>query len=460
MQTPTYDLITIGAGSGGVAASRRAAQYGARVAIIESERVGGTCVLRGCVPKKLLMYASAFAQDFAQAPGYGWTLPAQPSLDWPTLIARKDAELDRLNQIYLNMLEKSKVELVSGQGRFVDQHTVQVGDRRLKAKHILIATGGRPHRPEQIQGSELALSSREFLNLPSLPKRVAIVGSGFIGVEFAGILASLGVHVELFARSVLLRGFDQDIQSDLREAMRGRGIAIHEGSSPNAITRNGEAFELHFQKEPSQLSDRRFDQVILATGRRPNSDKLDLEKAKIHPSTSGHISVNEWSQTQVPHIYAVGDVTGQIDLTPVAIADGRAVAESLFNNNPTPKDHQLVASAIFSQPPAATVGLSQAQALAQGHRIEIYRTRFRPMRDTLGGDTARIMMKLVVDKESRKVLGAHMVGPDAPEIIQSLAVALRCGATKEQFDQTMAVHPTAAEEFVTLYQPIPEESKA
>lgn len=456
MTSQRYDLITIGAGSGGVAASRRAAQYGARVAIIESEKVGGTCVLRGCVPKKLLMYASRFPTAFAQSKGFGWSLPQAPEFDWGTLIANKDKELARLNQIYLSLLEKSGVERFSGVGRFVDRHTVAVGEQTLQAERILIATGGRPHRPSQIEGAQLALSSREFLDLKTLPQRAAIIGAGFIGVEFASMLAGFGVEVELFARSTILRGFDQDIQSHIRGALQGKGVRIHEGVSPNKIARQDELFRLGFSGESP--CEHPFGQVILATGRAPNSEALELQNVGITPTKGGHIPVNEWSQTCVENIYAVGDVTGRIDLTPVAIADGRGVAETLYNNNPCPSDHTLVASAVFTSPPAATVGLSQEDAQKAGHEIQLFRTTFRPMRDTLGGDTARIMMKLVVDKASDKVLGCHMVGPDAPEIIQSLAVALRCGATKAQFDQTMAVHPTAAEEFVTLYQPLSPEA--
>jgi glutathione reductase (NADPH) len=446
-----FDLFTIGAGSGGVAGSRRAGSYGARVGIAESVRVGGTCVLRGCVPKKLLVYAAHFADDFADAAGYGWSVEA-PAFDWPALIRNKDRELDRLHGIYLKLLSDAKVELFEGVARLLDRHTIQIGDRRVTAERIMIATGGHPVRPS-IPGIEHSITSTEALDLPHLPRRVVIAGGGYIAVEFAGIFAGLGTEVTILIRGPqILRGFDEDVRASLAEELTQRGIRIVPNTNLVRIDKTPDGLIAITQSGAEFLGD----EVLYATGRAPNSGGLGLEGLGVELGPTGAILVNEWSETAVPGIYAVGDVTDRINLTPVAIAESRAIAETLFNNNPIKFDHAGVPSAVFSTPPIGTVGLTEAQARAQFGAIDVYRTRFRPMKHVLSGRAERVMMKLVVDRASDRVLGCHVVGADAPEIIQGLAVALKCGATKRQFDQTIGIHPTAAEEFVTLRDKLPD----
>jgi glutathione reductase (NADPH) len=446
-----FDLFTLGAGSGGVAGSRRAASYGARVGIAEAVRVGGTCVLRGCVPKKLLVYAAHFADDFADAAGFGWTVP-EPSFDWPTLIERKNRELDRLNGIYLKLLADAGVRLFDGRARLRDAHTVEIGDRRVTAERIMIATGGRPVLPP-VPGIEHAITSNEALDLPSLPRRITIVGGGYIAVEFAGIFQALGVEVTLVLRGdAILRGFDEDVRDSLTTELRGRGIAIRPRTDVMHIERTGSGLVLTDRHGANSVTD----VLMYATGREPNSSGLGLEQVGVTLGDKGAVAVDDWSQTSVPGIYAVGDVTDRINLTPVAIAEARALAETLFNANPTKFDRTGVPSAVFSQPPVATVGLTEAEARSRLGAVDIYRTKFRPMKHTLSGREERVMMKLVVERASDRVVGCHMVGPDAPEIIQGLAIALKCGATKRQFDQTVGIHPTAAEEFVTLRDKLPE----
>lgn len=445
-----FDLFTIGAGSGGVAASRRAGGYGARVAICEERRVGGTCVLRGCVPKKLMVYASEFRHHLEDAAGYGWTI-GDAKIDWAKLVAAKDRELERLEEIYRGMLAKSGVEIIEGRGRIVAPHTIEVEGRRFTAKRILIATGGWPSMPE-IPGIEHAISSNEALDLGDLPEHVAVVGAGYIGVEFAGIWQGAGARVTQIVRSDgVLRGFDDDIRITLAEEMRRRGIEMLTHNHVNAIEKRGDVLRLRLDRgEHLEVG-----AVLFATGRHPHSHELGLEEVGVRCAPDGAIFVDEWSRTSVPGIWAVGDVTHRVGLTPLAIADGRAFVETEFNDNPTPVDHESIPTAVFSQPPVGTVGLTEQQARELGTgSIRCYRTKFRPMKYVLPQREERTMMKLVVDEETDKVLGVHMVGADAPEIIQGFAVALRAGATKKQFDATVGIHPTSAEEFVTMYQPV------
>jgi glutathione reductase (NADPH) len=445
MRRYDYDLFTIGAGSGGVAGSRRAGSYGARVAIAEAVRVGGTCVLRGCVPKKLLVYGSGFSRDFEDAAGFGWSV-GERRLDWAKLIERKDRELDRLNGIYIAMLKNAGVAIVEGRARVVDPHTVEVDGKRHTARTIMVATGGWPSLPA-IPGIEHAITSNEALDLKALPKRMLIVGGGYIAVEFAGIFRNAGVEVtELVRADTILRGFDQDVREHLAAEMAKQGIKLvarthvvridKAGSGYAATTDSGERIET--------------DLVLYATGRAPSAQHLGLAEVGVTLTKAGAIAVDEWSRTTVESIYAVGDVTNRINLTPVAIAEARAIAETLFNDNPTVMDHADVPSAVFSNPPLGVVGLSEAAARNAYGQVDVYVTRFRPMLNTLAGRDERTLMKLVVDRSSDRVLGCHMVGADAPEIIQGLAIAVKCGATKRQFDQTVGIHPSAAEEFVTL----------
>ncbi len=446
-----FDMFTIGAGSGGVASSRRAGSYGARVAICEDSRVGGTCVIRGCVPKKLLVYGAQFAADFSDAAGYGWTV-APPVHDWTALIAAKNREIDRLEGVYRKLLADSGVALLEGRGRLVDPHTVEVNGKRYTAANILVATGAHPVMPA-IPGIEHAITSNEALDLPSLPRRIVIVGGSYIAVEFAGIFHGLGAEVRLVIRGEdLLRGFDDDIRVSLAQELRARGIEIHARTQIARIDKRDHGYDL----TTTQGEVFSADLVMYATGRRPNTHGIGLEEAGVQLNKANAIAVDEWSRTTVPHIYAVGDVTDRLNLTPVAIAEGRALAETLFNDNPIKIDHANVPTAVFSLPPVGTVGLTERQARQIYGAVDIYRTRFRPMKHTLSGREERTMMKLVVDRASDRVLGCHMVGEDAPEIIQGLAIALKCGATKRQFDQTIGIHPTAAEEFVTLRDKVPE----
>jgi len=445
-----FDLFTIGAGSGGVAASRRAGSYGARVAICEGVRVGGTCVLRGCVPKKLLVYASHLRDEFADAAGYGWSLPGPPTLDWARLVAAKDAELDRLNGAYLRLLGGSGVEVIEGRGVLVDPHTVEVRGRRFTAQRILVCTGGSPHVPD-VPGSELGITSDEALALTTIPRRIVIAGGGYIAVEFAGIFASAGAEVTLLVRGYnILRDFDDDVHAALAEELQRRGITIATHADIESVERRGEALVVGCRGE----QDYEADVVMWATGRRPNTRGVGLEEVGVALDDQGAIVVDDWSRTSVPGIFAVGDVTNRLNLTPVAIADGRALAETLFNDNPTKSDHTGVPTAVFSQPQVGTVGLTETQARALHPHVAVYRTSFRPMKFVLPGRQERTMMKLVVDKDTDRVLGVHMVGVDAAEIIQGFAVALKCGATKKQFDATVGIHPTSAEELVTMHKPV------
>ncbi len=440
-----YDLFVIGAGSGGVRASRMSAGYGARVAIAEDYRVGGTCVIRGCVPKKLLSYAAHFHEDFEDARGFGWTV-APPQFSWPRLIANKDREIARLEAIYIKLLQGSGVELMQGRAQVLDAHTVSVGEKRFSAAHILLATGGWPLKPA-IPGAELAITSNEAFELPELPQRVLVVGGGYIAVEFAGIFKGLGSQVTLSYRGEeILRGFDADVRRHLHEEMEKKGVRILLHHEVSAITRAGGALEVACA-DGTRLT---VDAVMFATGRKPNTAGLGLEGAGVRLDAGGGVLVDAHSHTSVASIHAVGDVTNRIALTPVAIREGAALAATLFNNTPTAVDHNDIPTAVFSQPPVGTVGDSESVALKKYAELDVYKSSFRALKHTLSGREERTLMKLIVDAASQRVVGAHMVGADAPEIIQGIGIAVRAGLTKSQFDATVGIHPTAAEEFVTL----------
>jgi len=440
-----YDLFTIGAGSGGVRASRMSAMFGAKVAVAEELYLGGTCVNVGCIPKKLLVYASHYADDFADAASYGWNASA-PRLDWARLIANKNREIARLNNVYRKILDEAGVEILDRHAEILDPHTVALDGKKITAKYILVAVGSWPVVPK-FPGSQHAITSNEAFYLPSLPNRVIIVGGGYIGVEFAGILHGLGAQtVQLYRGELFLRGFDDDIRITLAGEMRKRGIDVRFGADITQIEKLGDT--LH-----ASLTDGRVieaDQILYATGRVPKTLDLGLEKAGVRMKPSGAVAVDEYSKSSVDSIYAVGDCTDRMMLTPVAIAEGMAVANTLFNDKPTRPGYLNVPTAVFSTPNCATVGLTEEQARQANFQVDIYKTSFKPLRHTLTGRDERTMMKLVVDQVSDRVLGCHMVGPDAGEVIQGLAVALNCGATKAQFDATIGIHPTAAEEFVTM----------
>ena len=449
-----YDLFVIGAGSGGVRAARIAAGYGAKVAIAEEYRVGGTCVIRGCVPKKLLAHAAHVHDEIADAVGFGWTIPAA-SFDWPTLIANKDKEIDRLNSVYKQLLDGSKVTLIEARARLVDPHIIEIGGKHITAKVILIATGARPERP-QIPGVEHTITSNEAFHLPQLPRRVVIVGGGYIAVEFAGIFNGLGAKTSLLYRGEqILRGFDDDVRNFLADEIRKKGIDVRVKSWVEKIEKSSSGSRVHLAGEEAIEANC----VMYATGRTPNTGDIGLREAGVVLDKIGAVSVDANSKTSVDHIYAIGDCTNRLNLTPVAIKEGHAFADTVFGAKPWVMDHATVASAVFSQPPVGTVGLTEAQARSNGNAIEIYKVNFKPLKHTLSGSSERTLMKLVVDKPSQVVLGAHMVGMDAPEIVQAVAIAVKMRATKQQFDQTVAVHPTAAEEFVTMRTPEPEQTQ-
>jgi glutathione reductase (NADPH) len=443
-----YDLVVIGAGSGGVAASRRAAAHGAKVAIVESSRVGGTCVIRGCVPKKLLMYAAAYGDGFQEAAGYGWVL-GHPHFEMARWAAAKAAETQRLEHVYRQLLAGSKVELIEGRATVDGPRRVRVGERLLNAKHLLIATGAAPVR-DSIAGIEHCPTSDELLDLHALPKRAAIVGSGYIALEFASILARLGVQVSLFYRARLpLRGFDEDLRTRAAAALQAAGIDLHPGAAPRQVQRVGNEWLLIADDERM----REFPFVLNATGRRPNTAGLGLETLGITLDERGAVPVDAQLRTAAEGVHAIGDVTHRLNLTPVAIAEGRALADSLFGAAPRQVDLSLVASAVFTLPPLASIGPTEADAVAAGHRLKVFEADFRPMRQAFIDGAERSYMKLLVDADTDRVLAVHMLGADAPEIVQSLAVALSAQATKAMFDRTLAVHPTAAEEFVLMREP-------
>jgi len=444
-----YDLIVIGAGSGGVRASRISAGHGARVAVIEESRPGGTCVIRGCVPKKLLMYGSAFSADVADAAGYGWQVSVEGH-DWPALIAAKDAEITRLEGIYRSLLANAGADLIEGRGTVTGPHTVRVGDRDLTAERILIATGGWPQIPEVPGLAEHAITSNEALDLGQLPDRIMVYGGGYIALEFASIFNGFGVEAHLVYRAGLpLRGFDEDIRAATVEALSGRGIILHPGCTVTSVSAQG-AEKLVSLDDGSEIV---VGQVMAATGRVPNTASLGLEAAGVALGPRGEIIVDEWSKSSVDSIYAVGDVTDRINLTPVAIAEGHAFADSVFGGRARTISHANVPSAVFTQPPIASVGLTEEEARATYGDVIVYTSHFRAMKYTLSGRRERTFMKLVVDRASDRVVGAHMLGPDAGEIMQGVGVAIIAGATKADFDATIGIHPTAAEEFVTMRTP-------
>ncbi|PZO45005.1 MAG: glutathione-disulfide reductase [Pseudanabaena frigida] len=447
-----YDLFVIGAGSGGLAASKRAAAFGAKVAIAEGDLVGGTCVIRGCVPKKLMVYASHFSHFPHESAGYGWTIPAG-TFDWTKLRESIQTEVMRLNKLHISFLEKTNVELISGFAKFVDAHTVAVGDRQFTAERILIAVGGEAAKPD-LPGMEYAITSKEMFLLPKFPQRFAVIGGGYIGTEFAGIMHGLGAKATQIIRDrYILRGFDEDVRTNVQEGMVNHGINFHTciDSSSLTITKNSDdSLTINFKDGSGSPQSLEVDAVLAATGRQPNLAPLNLAQAGIE-IVNNAIAVKEDSCTNQPHIYAIGDCTNRVNLTPVAIAEGRAFADTVYGHTPRFISHTNIPSAVFSQPEAATVGLSEEQAKAlYGDRVKVYKTKFRPMFYSLAGGEARTMMKLIVVGEEERVLGLHMVGKDAAEIIQGMSLVVTMGGCKKDLDNTMAMHPTAAEEFVTM----------
>lgn len=442
-----YDLFVIGAGSGGLAASKRAASYGAKVAIAEHDLVGGTCVIRGCVPKKLMVYASHFSHLYQDAIGYGWS-QVESQFDWTKLVEVVDQEVRRLSQVHINLLEKAGVELIAGYAKFVDPHTVEIGDRKITAGKILIAVGGEAYKPP-IPGIEHAVTSRGMFHLKEQPKRMAVIGGGYIGVEFACIMNGLGTQVtQIIRRDLILQGFDEDIRTNIQEGMSKHGIQFITEHLVKNIEKTPEGLTLSFSGEGQEPIT--VDTVLVATGRTPSLEGLSLENAGIE-TAKGAIVVSKDSRTTQPHIYAVGDCTDRINLTPVAIAEGRAFADTEFGHNPRAISHQNVPSAVFSQPEAATVGMTEIEARDKfGDSIQVYKAKFRPMFYSLAGADEKTLVKLVVEGHTDRVLGVHMVGKDAAEIIQGMAIAVNMGATKKDFDRTIGIHPSTAEEFVTL----------
>jgi glutathione reductase (NADPH) len=445
-----YDLVVIGAGSGGVRAARMAATKGARVAVIESRYLGGTCVNVGCVPKKLFVYASEFTQAFLDARGFGYTVDSKPQFDWPTLRDNKTNEIKRLNGIYDGMLSRAGVDIIHGHGQFIDDHTVAIDDRRVSAANILIATGSWPDIPD-IEGSEHIISSNEVFYLESFPEDVIVIGGGYIAVEFAGIFKGLGATTHLLHRGEpVLRGFDDDIREFVSSELEQAGIEL---LYKREIAKVETLITGRFKVTLSDDSTCETDLVVSAIGRHPLVEGLDIDKAGVELAKGDYIEVNEHYQTNVPHIFALGDVIKRVQLTPVALAEGMYVADYLFGHNPRAVDYDLIPTAVFCQPNIGTVGLTEAAAMKQYERVEVFQTSFKAMKNTLSGNPERTLMKLLVDCESRKVIGAQLVGESAGEIIQGIAVAMTAGATKEDFDRTIGIHPTAAEEFVTMRSP-------
>ncbi|WP_339638458.1 glutathione-disulfide reductase [uncultured Sulfitobacter sp.] len=448
-----YDLFVIGGGSGGVRAARVAAgEHDAKVGLAEEDRYGGTCVIRGCVPKKLMVFASGYADVVDEAKCFGWDLKAGP-FDWHDFKGRLNTELDRLEGVYRKLLKNSGVDTFDARARIKDAHTVALSDGTEKtAKHILIASGGRPVRPE-IENAELGLVSDDLFHLEKLPKSILIIGGGYIACEFACILNGLGVEVTQYYRGAqILRGFDDEARGMVAEMMQEKGIDLHLGTNILEMSPSHEDGSGPMKVKPTNGTEKMFDQVLFATGRRPNSDDMGLEELGVKLGRSGAIEVDEYSQTAVPSVYAIGDVTNRINLTPVAIREGMAFVETVFGGNPTPVDHDLVPSAIFTQPEMGTVGLSEEDARDKGP-IEVYATSFKPMQGAFAGKADRVLMKLIVCANTRVVLGCHIVAPNAGELIQMVGIAVKMGATKEQFDATCAVHPTMSEELVTMRNP-------
>jgi glutathione reductase (NADPH) len=448
-----YDLFTIGAGSGGVRASRMSAGFGARVAVAEARDLGGTCVNLGCIPKKFFVYAAHFREEFEDAAGFGW-VAGERCFDWPTLLRNKDREIARLNGVYAKLLEEAGVAHIEGRARVVDPHTALVEGQRFTAENILVATGSWPSVPE-VEGVEHAITSNEAFHIERLPPRAIIVGGGYIAVEFAGIFHGLGVDVvQLYRGPLFLRGFDDEVRAMLASEMTKKGIDVRFDAKVAKIEKR--ASGLVATLEGGEVLE--TDVILYATGRLPLTRDLGLEDAGVELNAKGAVVVDAYSRSSVESIWAVGDVTDRINLTPVALAEGMALANTLFGGKPTRPDHEDVPSAVFSQPAIGTVGLTEAAARERYGDVDVYRSRFRPLKHTLSGRDEQTMMKLVVDRASDRVVGCHMVGPEAGEIVQGLAIAVKCRATKAQFDATIGVHPTAAEEFVSLREPVREGS--
>ncbi|MBT6415279.1 glutathione-disulfide reductase [Candidatus Puniceispirillum sp.] len=444
-----YDLVVIGAGSGGVRAARISASHGAKVAVIEGDRPGGTCVIRGCVPKKLLMYGSMFSADVEDARGFGWHVD-KPAHDWRHLIAAKNTELNRLESIYVSLLENAGATLIRGFAKVTGPHNIEVNGDEITAQTILVAVGGIPQMIDVPGMYDHAITSNEALDLDNFPSEILIYGGGYIALEFAGIFNGYGAKTHLVYRGDLpLRGFDDDIRRHIAVAMQDRGIILHPGTTIDALEDNK-------AKKIATLSDgtkMHVNQVMAATGRKPNTDNLGLDQIGVDMGRNGEILVDAYSRTSVPSIYAVGDVTDRVNLTPVAINEGHAFADTLYGNNPRIISHENIASAVFSQPPIATVGLSEADAAKTFDKIRVYESQFRAMKNTISGRGEKTYMKLIVDDTTDKVVGAHMMGPDCGEIMQGIGIAVKAGATKADFDATIGIHPTAAEEFVTMRSP-------
>ena len=447
-----YDLFVIGGGSGGVRAGRVSASLGKKVAVAEEYRFGGTCVIRGCVPKKLLVYASQFAEHFQDSAGYGWSV-RDTRFDWPTLIANKDKEIARLEAAYRSGLKGQKAETVDSRAVLVDEHHVRIvaEDRVVSAETILIATGGRPNPHAALPGHEHCISSNEAFHLADLPRSIAIEGGGYIAVEFANIFHGLGAETTLIYRGKeILSRFDTDLRRALHEEMENKGIRILCQTVALGVDKLPAGnLAIHLNNGETINAD----QAMLALGRLPNTEGLGLEAAGVETGTSGEIIVDDYSRTSVSNIYAIGDVTNRVQLTPVAIHEAMCFVDTVYRNQPTSPDHETIATAVFSQPEIGTVGMTEDAAASEYDELEIYLARFRPMRHTLSGRQEKMVMKLVVDASSRRVLGAHILGPDAGEMAQILAIPIKARLSKDDFDRAMAVHPTAAEELVTMYQP-------
>ncbi len=446
MSDKDYDFFVIGAGSAGVRAARIAAGHGAKVGIAEASKLGGTCVNLGCVPKKIIAYGADYSMHLDDAKGYGWNVP-KVSFDWTTLIKNQRAEVARLNAAYEKTLNNAGVDILHGYAKFLDPHTLDVGGQTVTAENILIAVGGKPRVPHQ-PGGHLMPTSDDMFSWPKQPKKVVIIGGGYVGVEFAHILHGIGAHVDLIHRGdIFLRGFDHDLAQCLAEEMKKAGIGLHFNADLESCEKDGDGFKVH--TDDGQIFE--CDVALAAIGRVPVAEGLDLDKAFVKICKNGQININEDYETSQPHIYACGDVANHNPLTPVAIKEGHVIADRLFNHQKERSvNYDNIATVIFSQPPIGTVGMSEHEAIDKGHDVEVFKTRFTPMRHQLAKRDEKTFMKLVVDKKSDKVLGLHMIGLDAPEILQGFAVAMTCGATKADFDRTMPIHPTSAEEFVTM----------
>ncbi len=443
-----YDLFVIGAGSGGVRAARIASSFGARVAITEDRYLGGTCVNVGCVPKKLLVYASHFSEDFENARGFGWQV-GSTDFNWQQLINNKNTEIERLNDVYGKILDDAEVKLVEGHGTLVDKHTVAVDGKQFSAERILIATGGWPSIPD-IPGKEYVISSNEVFFLDTLPEKIIIAGGGYIAVEFAGIFNGLGVDTTLLYRGPLfLRGFDHDVRKFLAEEMKKKGIKLKFETNIDSIEKTDNQL-LATLTDGSTLAG---DQVLYATGRKPKTEGMGIESLGINLDKDAAIVVNDQYQTNIPSVYAVGDVTNRVKLTPVALAEGMFLARHLYNNETIPVEYENIPTCVFSQPNIGTVGLTEEEARDNYEQIDIYKSSFTPMKHTLSGDDEKTFMKLIVDKITDRVIGVHMVGPEAGEIMQGIGIAMKAGASKADFDRTIGIHPTTAEEFVTMREP-------